>query len=127
MIKQTITYEDFDGNKRTEDHWFHLSKVEMTRMNVSAEGGFTKMVDKIIKANDDKRILEVFEDIIAKSYGERSLDGRRFIKDDELTKAFMQTPAYDALFEKLTTDADAAAAFINGIMPQEIKDAAAKA
>ncbi len=117
MLKKTITYTDYDGNVRTEDFWFHLTKVELAEMEAGAEGGMKKMFEKIISDKDGKRIMETFTNIILKSYGEKSADGRRFIKSEEMSTAFSQTEAYDELFMELVTNADAAAAFINGIIP----------
>ena len=120
MLKKTITYTDYDGVKRTEDFWFHLNKVELTEMNFSATGGMEKMLEKIVKADDNKRIIELFKEIILKSYGEKSDDGKRFIKSPELSKAFEQTEAYVELFMELGGDAEAASAFIRGIIPADV-------
>lgn len=118
MLKKTITYVDYDGNTRTEDHYFNLTKAEITEMQVSVDGGLTKMIERIIAAKDAKQIVAIFKDIILRSYGEKSADGRRFIKSPELSEAFSQTEAYVQLFEELSSDADAAAAFVNGIIPK---------
>jgi nitrogen regulatory protein PII len=117
MLKKTITYTDYDGNQRTEDFYFNLSKAEVTEMELSAQGGLSKMLEKIIASQDSKRIMEIFKDIILKAYGEKSGDGKRFIKNQELRDAFVQTEAYSELFMELATNADSAAAFINGIIP----------
>jgi hypothetical protein len=120
MLKKTIKYEDYGGNERTEDFYFHLSKAEVMTMEMSAPGGLRKMFQKIIDEMDGKRIVEVFKDIILKSYGERSPDDKRFIKTSELSAAFSQTEAYSNLFMELAQDAQAAAAFVNGIIPRNI-------
>ena len=118
MLKKTITYTDFDGNERKEDFYFNLTKAEVTEMQMSAEGGLAKMLEKIVATQDTKRVIEVFKDIILKSYGEKSPDGKRFIKNDEVRDSFAQTEAYSELFMELAGNAEAAAAFINGIVPQ---------
>lgn len=118
MLKKTISYTDFDGNQRTEDFYFNLTKAEVTEMEMSAEGGLTKMLEKVVATQDSKRIIEIFKDLILRSYGEKSPDGRRFIKSQELRDAFAQTEAYSELFMELATDAQASAAFVNGIVPQ---------
>lgn len=118
MLKQTITYEDYDGNTRTEDFYFNLTKAEVMEMEMSTDGGLEKMINKIIQTNDSKRIIETFKDIILRAYGEKSPDGRRFIKNQELRDAFSQTEAYSQLFMDLATNADKAAEFINGIVPK---------
>lgn len=117
MLKKTITYTDYDGNSRTEDFYFNLSKAEVTEMELSADGGLSKMLEKIVASQDNKRIMEIFKDIIIKAYGEKSGDGKRFIKSDALREAFVQTEAYSELFMELATNAEAASAFINGIVP----------
>jgi hypothetical protein len=119
MLKKSITYKDFDGNEIKEDFYFHLSKAEVMEMEMTADGGdgMTKMLNKIVEEKDPKKIVETFKDIIFKAYGEKSPDGKRFIKTKELSEAFSQTDAYSELFVELATDADAAAAFINGIIP----------
>ncbi len=117
MLKKTITYEDFDGNKRTEDFYFNLSKAEVLEMEMGVTGGMTQMLNKIVAAQDGKRIIETFKEIILKAYGEKSPDGKRFIKSEEIATAFSQTEAYSQLFMELATDADAAAKFVNGIVP----------
>ena len=80
MFKKTITYTDYDGNERTEDFYFNLTKAELLDMEMSTEGGLEKMINKIISTKDTVKIIAVFKDLIAKSYGEKSADGKRFIK-----------------------------------------------
>jgi hypothetical protein len=118
MLKKTITYNDFDGNERTEDFYFNLTKAEVTEMEFSFNGGFTKMIEKIVSTKDTKRIIEVFKEMIVKSYGEKSPDGRRFMKSKEILENFTQTEAYSKLYMELATDTAAATAFVNGIIPQ---------
>ena len=120
MIKKTITYTDYDGNTRTEDFYFNLSKPELMEMDFSATGGMEKMIKRIVDAQDTKRIIEVFKDIILKSYGEKSADGKRFIKSKELSEGFSQTEAYSELFMELATNDKAAADFINGVIPKSL-------
>lgn len=117
MLKKTITYEDFDGNKRTEDFYFNLSKAEVLEMEMGISGGMTQMLNKIIAAQDGGRVIKTFKDIILKAYGEKSPDGKRFIKSEEISTAFSQTEAYSQLFMELATNADAAATFVNSIIP----------
>lgn len=120
MIKKTIAYEDYDGNKREESFYFNLTKTELTEMEMSASGGLAQMIQKIIEAQDGGRIIAVFKELILKAYGEKSPDGRRFIKSKELSEAFSQTPAYDQLFMELATDADKASEFVKGVIPADI-------
>ena len=117
MLKKTMTYTDYDGNQRTEDFYFNLSKAEVAEMQLSASGGLDKMINRIIAEQDGKRIIELFKDLVLRSYGKKSDDGKRFIKSKELAEEFSQTEAYSDLFMELATDAEAAAAFVNGIVP----------
>ena len=117
MLKETITYVDYNNNKRTEDFYFNLSEAEILEMEMSTVGGFVEMINRIVAANDTPSIVKVFKEIIFKAYGQKGPDGKQFIKSEELSTAFSQTEAYSQLFMKLATDADAAAKFINGIAP----------
>ncbi|MBQ6446472.1 MAG: hypothetical protein IJJ10_03285 [Bacillus sp. (in: Bacteria)] len=117
MLKETITYVDYDGNERTEDFYFNLTQAELMEMELGIDGGLTKLIEKIIKESDSKRIIETFKKIILKSYGEKTIDGR-FIKNDEVINKFVSKQAYSDLFMKLATDADAGAKFIEQITPK---------
>lgn len=123
MRKETITYTDYDGIERTEDFYFNLSKPELMEMDYSATGGMDKMIKKIVDTQDTKKIIELFKDIVLRSYGEKSDDGKRFIKyrdGHRLSDDFAQTEAYNELFMKLATDEKAATDFINGIIPASL-------
>lgn len=117
MLKKTFTYIDFNGVERTEDHYFNLSKAELMEMELSTTGGLAEMINKIVAAQDAPAIVKIFKDLVLKAYGQKSADGRRFIKSKELSDEFSQTEAYSQLFMELATDAEAAAAFVNGIVP----------
>lgn len=119
MLSKTITYTDFNGNKRTEVFNFNLSKAELMEMELSTSGGFAEMVQGIVNAQDGPAIIKIFKDIILKAYGQKSPDGKRFVKSEELSKEFSETEAYSELFMELATNADAAAEFINGIIPAD--------
>ena len=125
MLKKTITYTDYNGVERTEDKYFNLSKAEIMEMEMSTAGGFAEMVQGIVKAQDAPAIMKIFKDIILKSYGEKSPDGKRFIKSKELSDEFSQTEAYSDLFMELCINAEASAAFINGIIPADVAEKAA--
>lgn len=127
MYKKTITYIDYNGNERKEDHYFNLSKAELIRMEMSVTGGWTESVKRVIEAQDVPAIMEVFEEMIKKSYGIKDADGKGFVKKQEYLDAFMSTEAYSELFVELVTNADAAAAFMNGIIPAELAKQAALA
>ena len=118
MLKKTITYTDFNGMERSEDFYFNLTKAEVMEMEMSTVGGLSEMIQRIIAAQDTPSIIKVFKDLVLKSYGEKSADGKRFIKTPEIAEAFSQTEAYSVLFMELATNADSAAAFVNGIIPK---------
>lgn len=120
MLKKTITYTDYNDNERTEDFYFNLSKAELTEMELSTAGGLAEMIQRIVSTQDAPKIVKVFKDLVLAAYGEKSADGKRFIKTEELREAFSQTEAYSELFMELATDADAAAAFVNGIVPKDL-------
>ena len=123
MFKKTITYTDFDDNERTEDFYFNLSKSELMEMNFSEEGGFEKLINKISQTQDIKKVIEILKSIILRSYGEKSLDGKRFIKvvdGHNLSEDFSQSPAFDQLFMELAGDEDAASEFISGVIPKNL-------
>lgn len=117
MLKKSITYTDFNGEQRTEDFYFNLTKAEVTEMEMSIEGGLGKRLEDIVKSKDQPKIIETFKGIILKAHGVKSADGRRFEKNQKIRDEFEQTEAYSELFMELATNAEAAVAFINGIMP----------
>ncbi len=117
MLKKTIKYQDYNGNERVEDFYFNLSKAEVTEMELSREGGLGAYIERIVAAKDTPAIMKEFKELILKSYGVKSDDGKRFIKSEELSLAFSQTEAYAELFVELATNAEAAANFVNGIVP----------
>lgn len=121
MLKKTITYTDYNGVERTEDFYFNLSKAEIMELELSTDGGLAEMIKRIVAAQDAPAIINIFKKLVLKAYGEKSPDGKRFMKSDEIAAAFSQTEAYSQLFMELATDADAASKFVNGIVPTEAK------
>lgn len=121
MLKKTITYTDYNGLERTENFYFNLSKAEIAEMELATVGGFAEMIQRVVDAQDQAAIVKIFKDLILKAYGEKSEDGKRFMKSDEIATAFAQTEAYSILFMELATDADSAAAFVNGIIPSDVQ------
>lgn len=117
MLKKTVTYEDFDGNQRTEDHYFNFTQAELTELELSLNGGVSQILSKILQENDQKRIIEYFKKIVLMAYGKKSMDGRQFVKNDQIREEFASTMAYSSIFMELATDDLAAEAFVNGIMP----------
>lgn len=124
MLKKTIKFEDYNGVERTEDFYFNLSKAEIMEMEMSTAGGLAEMITKIVATQDQPAIIKIFKDLILKAYGEKSPDGKQFLKEDEngrpLYNKFKQTEAYSILFMELATDSDAASKFVNGIVPADM-------
>ena len=129
MIKKTITYEDYNGVERTENFYFNLNKAEVLEMEMGTEGGMAETIQKIVDAKDAPAIIRVFKDLVLKAYGVKSDDGRRFMKTKpdgtRYADDFKETEAYSQIFMELATDADAAAKFVNGIIPADLAQKAA--
>lgn len=119
MLKKTMTYIDYNGTERTEDFYFNLSKAELMEMELSVNGGLAEMLQNIVNAQDSPAIVKTFKEIILKAYGRKTPDGRGFEKSEDLSRAFSQTEAYSDLFMLLATNAEEAAKFVNGIVPQD--------
>lgn len=123
MLKRTIKFEDYDGNKRTEDHYFNMNKSEVIKwLTTSGDYTLDKVMDRLTKERNGKEIMRIFEEMIKISYGKKSLDGRKFEKSEEIWNDFYQTEAYSELFTDLVTDAVKAAEFFNGIIPKQLGD-----
>jgi len=127
MITKTIKYTDYNGVEREEKFMFHLTKAELTEMEMGTTGGLVETITKIVETKDAPQIVKIFKELLLKSYGEKSPDGRRFMKVDDsgtpLYIAFSQTEAYSQLFMELATNDKAAADFVNGIIPSDLKQA----
>lgn len=125
MLTKTIKYTDYNGVEREEKFLFNLSKAELMEMEYGTTGGLAETIRRIIATEDTPSIIKMFKDLVLKAYGEKSVDGKRFVKLDEngkpLSIAFSQTEAYSTLFMELATDADAAANFVKGIIPNDIE------
>lgn len=126
MLKKTITYEDFNGDTVSEDFFFHLSKAELVELELSHRGGLSEALKRIVVSEDGKSIIAEFKNIILGAYGKRSDDGRRFIKNQELRDEFESSEAYSVLFMEMVTDAESAAEFVNGVIPKNLAEDAAK-
>ena len=117
MYKKTIKYVDYNGLNREEDFYFNLNKAEIAEMNMRASGNLVETYQKIVNAKDYNALVDIFKDLIRKSYGVKSEDGKHFIKNEQVFLDFAQTEAYSELFVELASDAEAAAEFFNGIIP----------
>lgn len=123
MLKKTIEFVDYDGNKRKEDHYFYLNKAEVIKW-LTTTGDYTldKVLDRLSTERNGQKIMAIFEELIHLSYGRKSLDGRRFEKSEEIWEDFHQTEAFSNLFIELVTDARKAADFVNQIIPSSLSD-----
>ena len=120
MLKKVITYTDYNGVERTEPFYFNLTKAEVMEMELTTAGGMAEKIQRIVAAQDHTAIIAVFEDLIQKSYGVKTPDGRGFVKRADDLEAFVATEAYSNLFMELATNAEAASEFVNGIVPADL-------
>lgn len=125
MLKKTITYTDYNEVERKEDFYFNLTEAEVLEMEMGTVGGLAEQIQKIVDAKNQQEIIKIFKDLILKAYGEKSEDGRRFIKSDDISIGFSQTEAFSILYMELATDDKAGADFVNGIMPKKLVEKAA--
>lgn len=126
MIKKHITYTDYNGVERTEDFFFNLTKPEIIELELGVTGGLSEMLQKIINTKDIAQLMRFFKKIVLMSYGEKSPDGKRFVKSDEISKAFSETEAYTQIYMELVSDSEKAAEFVHGIVPKDLDEAATK-
>lgn len=118
MFKKVITYTDYDGNERTENFFFNLSKAECMEMELSTSGGMQQLIEKIIEEKDQAKLVKMFKEIILKAYGQKSPDGKHFYKSPEISSEFAATEAYSELFMELATNSEAASIFMTNVLPQ---------
>lgn len=116
MFKHTIKYVDYNGNEREDTCYFNLSKAEVMEMELSTKAGISEKIKMMIATNDNEKIIETYKDLILRSYGIKSEDGRRFIKSKELRESFEQSEAYSEFFIEMLSDNDLQLKFINGIV-----------
>lgn len=127
MLKKTMTTVDFGGTERTEDYYFNLTKAEIMEMQLCTDGGFVETVKKIVEAKNQLELTRLFKKIICASYGVLSPDGRKFVKNQQVLDDFMATQAYSDLYiELLSGDGKAAEDFVDGILPKDLTNEAAK-
>ncbi len=120
MLKREINFEDFNGNPSTEVFYFNISKPELIELEVEYDEGFGAMIQGVIDAKDHKTLIKRFKDIVLMAYGQKSVDGKRFIKSEQLREEFAQTAAYSALFMELATDDNAAVIFLKSVLPRDM-------
>lgn len=117
MIKWPITYTDYNGETHKEEFYFNLNKAEVMEMNLNANGAYGEYLQRIVEQRDGRKIAMEFKNLILKSYGEKSSDGRRFIKSEEMSRDFEQSEAFSELYMQLASDPDSATKFMEGVLP----------
>ena len=122
MFKKQITYENFNGEEVTEVLYFNLTEAELLELELTHPGGYSDYLNRIIEAKDRATLVAIFKELILLAYGEKSPDGRSFMKSPEISHAFQCTNAYNVLFMELATNDEAAAAFANGVVPKALLD-----
>ena len=126
MLKKTITYEDYDGNERTEDFYFNLNEAELTELRLSRSGGLEVMLERIVKEQDAPTIIATVKEILLKAYGKKSDDGKVFMKSPEISHEFECTEAYNDLFMEICGSPESAANFFNALLPAKLQKAIAE-
>lgn len=122
MFERKFTFEGFDG-KTYEDVWgFYLSKADLLQIQLGTFVGLDQLMKRLIETKNGKEIMAIVDEIIMKSVGHTSPDGRKFLRNDELRDEFRQTDAYSQLFSELVTDPEKVLDFIFGAVPKEIGD-----
>lgn len=121
MIAKTITYTDFNGEKRTEKFHFNLSEAELADWELDVKGTLTEHIKRITETIDIPKLKDLYKEIIDRSYGIKDADGRRFRKSPEILQEFKDTNAYSELYMELITNETAGAEFINGVMSDKVK------
>lgn len=124
MLKKTITYEDYNGDTVTDDFYFNLTKVECMELEYSFgdSGTLSGTIKTLVDSNDVGALIAAIKKILLTSYGVKTPDGKRFIKNDTVREEFEQSPAFEVIYWQLVTDTDEAANFISGIVPQVVRD-----
>lgn len=122
MFVKTVTYTDFDGNVRTEDFLFNFTKQEIAEMELTTDGGMGKMIERITKAKSQKELIQLFKKLVLDAYGQKSDDGKHFVKNDKIREDFASTQAFSDIYMELVTNADKASEFFNAIVPKEKSD-----
>lgn len=120
MIKRTITYTNFNGEEKSKDCYFHLSKIKLAKLEASFPGGLANAIQSLQTNADPKLILEIFDTLIKTSYGEKSEDGETFIQNEALSEKFSYTEAFSQLFMELIENDEKASEFIKGIIPADM-------
>lgn len=126
MYKKTITYKDYDGRERSEDHYFNLDEGEIMEMEMSVSGGYSNMIERVANEQSEPELFKIFKEFVLATYGEKTSDGKYFMKEDEngrpLVRKFLQSRAYSALMMEFMTKTNAFTEFVNKVIPAEMAE-----
>ena len=120
MLRKIITFKDYNGNERKEEHWFNLEQHEIYKLQMGVKGGLVETLKEAIRTEDAPTIMEYYEKIIDASYGVRGADGKSFKKSPEILESFKCTPAYSALYMEILTDPAKSDEFTRGVIPSDM-------
>ena len=123
MLTKAITYTDYNGNKKTKNFYFNLTRTELAKMELTNKAGMEETIKQMINEDDREKIINLFETLVLGSVGEKSADGERFEKSDKIRQDFVNHPAYDILFMELISDSKSMSDFINAILPSDLAEA----
>lgn len=127
MFSRTFEYTGYDGQPHKDTWWFNLSEAELYKLELSNLGGMNGMMQKLLRESKPGEVVDLFEKLILSAVGERSVDGRKFIKNEEIRQDFYQSKAYSDLFVELVKSGEKLAEFLRGAIPAEVAEALAKA
>ena len=120
MLKKVVTYTDFNGDEQTDTLYFNVSVPEATRMRAKFGGDdMEKNIKKIVESGKESDILELFEEIVLNAYGEKSEDGKSFLKTPAIKEKFEYSQAYAEVFEELLTNEAALQKFVEGVISKK--------
>lgn len=132
MIKKSITFTNLDGQLKQEDYWFQLTQADFAKKALT-EGGhaYLERLRDLSELTEEtavgrgKEMMDTFETILFDSVGMR--EGDLFIKNEEITKRFRYSGAYDAFFLELLQTPDSGASFFKNVFPRDLGAAIDKA
>lgn len=123
MYKKNITYTDFNGDERTDAFYFNLSDAEILELQVGYGGDMSRIMSNMLEKRDAKGLLGIITDLIRTSYGEKSSDGKRFMKNQEVKDSFVTTDAYSKLVLELLNDEKEFEKFMTNVIPAAKREA----
>lgn len=111
MFKHSVEYVDFNGSDRKEDLYFHLSLPEVTRLEAEIGMGLEDYIKGLTTNQELNTLLAFLERMLLSSYGQKTSDGKSFIKSQVIREAFEYSQAYAEIFEQVLSNPDLARKF----------------